>query len=124
MNNEWEVCPEWIVALLEHLDSEMCRVMWNIYQEEYSSPFSNTGNNFHNDVFEVEAFGWDDDYDQPYNFKCDDIEVRWYKHLGRDTEIKLNKIYDSASILAKLQACYESVRELEERLLVWQVETK
>lgn len=38
---------------------------------------------FKNDVFEVEAYSWDDEYDQPYNFKWRDFEVSWYKHLGR-----------------------------------------
>ena len=52
-------------ASLTLIDQELCRVMWNIEQEEYNSPFSNSGNKFKCSVFEVEAYSWDDSYHQP-----------------------------------------------------------
>ena len=52
------------------------------------NPFDNTGEKFKIDgVFEVEAYNWNDDYKQPYNFKYKNIEISWYKYLGRDTTI-------------------------------------
>lgn len=95
-------CPQYIVALLKDLSGELERVQWNINQEEYESPFQNTGNEFKTDVFEVHAYYWGDDeklIDRP-NFKCGDVEISWYKRLGRGTTInkrisrrKMEKIY-------------------------------
>lgn len=44
--------------------------------------FSNTGNSFECPVFRVEAYSWSDE-EQPYNFKWRDVEISWYKYLGR-----------------------------------------
>ncbi|MBQ6313866.1 hypothetical protein IJI29_03415 [Candidatus Saccharibacteria bacterium] len=57
-------CPEYLAALLKGIDERLCVLMWNINQEEYDSPFDNSGNveGFKNDVFEVYAFSWDEDY--------------------------------------------------------------
>lgn len=51
------------------------------------NPFENSGVKFKNDVFEIEAYSWDESYDQPYNFKFRDIEVSWYKYLGRGMRV-------------------------------------
>lgn len=83
----YKECPEYIIALLRYIDEKLRIIMWNKYQEEYSSPFSNTGNKYRNDVFEVEAYSWNDEIEQKYNFKYKDIEISWYKYLGRDTRI-------------------------------------
>lgn len=32
-------CPEYLTALLRGIDSRLCLAMWNVNQEEYSSPF-------------------------------------------------------------------------------------
>jgi hypothetical protein len=57
-------------------------IMWNIEQRDCPSPFGNTGTSFKCDTFEVHAYSWGDD-DQPFNFKWRDIEISWYKYLGR-----------------------------------------
>lgn len=76
--------PPIMDAALEAIDAELCRAMWNIHQKEYVSPFRNTGASFKEiEAFQVEAYSWDEDYAQPWNFKCGDIEVSWYKYLGR-----------------------------------------
>jgi len=64
-----------LIAALQAIDSELRRIMWNANQEEYNSPFDNTGNRYKNDVFEVQAYSWDDSYEQPFNFKWDNVEV-------------------------------------------------
>lgn len=68
------------------------------------TPFNNSGEHFTNDVFEVHAYYWGDcdcslnDTGDEYihksncpvirpNFKCGDLEVNWYKYLGRGMSI-------------------------------------
>ena len=102
---------ELLIAALEYLDSELCRVMWNKHQESYDSPFRNTGNSFKNDVFEVCAYSWDDTKEQPYNFKYNDIKISWYKYLGRGTTINRNISNDEISDM--LDKCLESVKLIE-----------
>lgn len=106
--------PRYIVALLEGIESELDRIMWNIYQEEYDSPFRNTGNEFICDTFEVHAYYWGDDdelYDRA-NFKCGDIEVRWYKHVGRGPY--LNKPITPDEAVAMFDKCMEALKRYEE----------
>ena len=114
--NQAYECPEWIIALLETLENELDRIMWNIYQQEYANPFRNSGNEFKNKVFEVQAYNWNDDVEQLYNFKCDDVEISWYKYLGRDTTINDN--YEEKYIIEIFNKCLESLREMEKE---WRV---
>ena len=109
--NQQYDCPRWIVALLNELDDQLDRVMWNIHQEEYQSPFENTANSFKNDIFEVQAYSWDDEVHQPYNFKCDDIEISWYKYLGRDTTI--NGEYEPQKIIDMFNKCLQSILDMD-----------
>ena len=109
--NQVYECPEWIIALLEALENELDRIMWNIYQQEYANPFRNSGNEFKNKVFKVQAYNWNDDVEQLYNFKCDDVEISWYKYLGRDTTINNN--YEEKYIIEIFNKCLESLREME-----------
>ena len=109
--NQQYDCPRWVVALLNELDDQLDRVMWNIHQEEYQSPFENTANSFKNDVFEVQAYDWNDDVEQPYNFKCDDIEISWYKYLGRDTTI--NGEYEPQKIIDMFNKCLQSILDMD-----------
>ena len=109
-NQQYE-CPRWIVALLNELDNQLDRVMWNNTQKEYSSPFENTSNSFKNNVFEVQAYDWNDDVEQPYNFKCDDIEISWYKYLGRDTTI--NGEYEPQVIIDMFNKCLKSILNMD-----------
>ena len=109
-NQQYE-CPKWIVALLKELDNQLDRVMWNNTQKEYPSPFENTANSFKNDVFEVQAYDWNDDIEQPYNFKCEDIEISWYKYLGRDTTI--NGEYEPQKIIDMFNKCLKSILDMD-----------
>ena len=109
--NQQYDCPRWIVTLLNELDNQLDRVMWNIHQEEYPSPFDNTSNTFKNDVFEVQAYDWNDEVRQPYNFKCDDIEISWYKYLGRDTTI--NGKYKPQKVIDMFNKCLNSILDMD-----------
>lgn len=103
------LCPEYIIALLNYIDEKLRIIMWNKYQEEYSSPFSNTGNKFKNEVFEVEAYSWNDEIEQEYNFKYKDIKISWYKYLGRNTTI--NKKVTFEEIEKMFNDCVNSLKE-------------
>ena len=100
-------CPGYLIELLRGIDDRLRIAYWNKHQEEMDSPFGNTGNSFKNDTFEVEAYSWDDDYEQPYNFKWQDIEISWYKYLGRGTVI--NKKIDPHRAIEMYNACIESL---------------
>ncbi len=69
-------------SALYYIRDRLDNVMWNINQREYDSPFANTGNDFKCDLFEVHAYSWSDE-PQPFNFKWRDVEISWYKYLGR-----------------------------------------
>lgn len=104
-------CPEWLEAYLWHIDKEIDRVMWNINQEEWDSPFANTGNSYKNDVFEVEAYSWDDSEDQSYNFKWHDIEISWYKYCGRGMSVNKKVTFKEGHQM--LNECLKSIRKLD-----------
>ena len=106
--------PEWLIAFLEYINNELCRVMWNNNQEEYASPFANTGNSFKNDVFEVQAYSWNEDVEQPYNFKYGNIEISWYKHLDRGDSLNREITLDEG--VQMLNECLASIRKMEKRL--------
>lgn len=103
--------PDYVQAAFSLIDEELARVMWNINQEEFDSPFSNTGEQFKNDVFEVEAYSWDDEYDQKYNFKWKDYKVRWYKHCKRDPQANRDITPEECSQM--LSECLESIRAMD-----------
>ena len=104
-------CPEWVEAYLILISQELDRVMWNVSQEEYNSPFSNTGNKFKNKTFEVEAYSWNDEIPQPYNFKWKDVEISWYKYMGRGMSINQKLTHKKGEQM--LNKCLESIRAMD-----------
>lgn len=109
--NQTFKCDNYIVALLKEIENQLSRVMWNRDQKEYDSPFDNTANTFKNNVFEVQAYSWDDEVCQSYNFKYKNIEISWYKYLGRDTTI--NGQYSHKEIIDMFDKCIESILEMD-----------
>lgn len=114
-------CPEYIVALLRDIDRQLKRIMWNIYQKEYDNPFENTANTFELGNFKIQAFNWNDEVEQEFNFlyKVDktkanmpDLKISWYKYLGRDTtinqDIDANVMIDIYNDIIKQLLQYES----------------
>lgn len=114
---EWQDCPRYVVALLDYLDNELCRMMWNKEQRVYESPFSNSGNRYENNVFTVEAYSWNDETSQEYNFyyKPGNIKIRWYKYLGRDTEI--NILYPPKYMVNMFDHCMVELENIEKEFL-------
>jgi hypothetical protein len=99
------------IAALSSINDELSRVMWNIEQKEYSSPFLNSGGGFECPEFKVEAYSWDDSYEQPYNFKWRDIEISWYKWFGRGASANMKISPERAGEM--LTACLAAVRKLD-----------
>lgn len=115
-------CPDYIIALLREIDRQLDRIMWNIYQETYDSPFGNTSNSFKLGNFEIQAYNWNDDESQEYNFiyKVDktkanmpDLKISWYKYLGRDTTI--NQEIDSSVMVQIFDDIMEQLHKYEEQ---------
>lgn len=104
-------CPEYIESLLRGISNELERVMWNNNQKEYNSPMDNTGEQFKNDTFEANAYSWNDEVDQPYNFKYKDIEISWYKYLGRGMSV--NKPITEKQAVKMFDDCIASIRKME-----------
>jgi hypothetical protein len=75
---------ELLDAALGHLDNELQRVLWNRLQKECPSPFHNTAARFETEGLAIHAYSWSEE-DQPWNLKCGDLEISWYKWCGRGT---------------------------------------
>jgi hypothetical protein len=102
---------ELLSAALQAINDRLDMVMWNKNQEEYPSPFINSGNveGFKNGTFEAHAYSWDEDVEQPFNFKWRDIEVSWYKHARRG--LSVNRLVLPDEIAVMLQECLDSLGE-------------
>jgi hypothetical protein len=98
-------------AALCRIRDNLDRVMWNVNQEKYDSPFGNTGNAFACDTFEVHAYSWGDD-ERPFNFKWRDVEISWYKYLGRG--MSANQDISPALASALLDDCLAATDRWEE----------
>lgn len=109
-SQEYKV-SEVLKAAILMISRELKRVMWNIHQKELDSPFENTGASWECDTFAVEAYSWDDKYEQPYNFKYKDIEVSWYKYFGRGMSVNRNVTPDEVSTM--LNDCLDALLEYE-----------
>lgn len=102
---------ELVRAALSRIGDELDRVMWNIHQEEYSGPFGNTGESFVCDTFAVHAYSWSDDQ-QPFNFKWRDVEISWYKYMGRG--MSSNKPLTPDLISEMLDDCLAAAQRYEQ----------
>ena len=103
--------PEIMVAVLTLISHEVDRLTWNIHQEEIPSAFSNSGGAFSCDTFAVEAYSWNDEVEQPWNFKCGDLEISWYKYMGRGMSANRDISPDDAS--AVLRKCLDALDGME-----------
>ena len=88
--NQTYECPEFVISLLKGLEDELERIYWNNNQEEFESPFRNTGNNITIKEMKIQAYNWNEDKTDEWNFKYKDLEISWYKYLGRDTTINID----------------------------------
>lgn len=78
----------------------------------HGSPFDNTGRRFDCKVFSAHAYSWDDTEVQRWNFKWRDVEISWYKYLGRGMSANM-VLADSPD--AMLRECMEALRQEKEK---------
>jgi hypothetical protein len=98
---------------LSSIDKHLCLKMERL-DKNFESPFANSGNKFYCDTFEVESYSWDDEVDQPWNFKWRDIEVSWYKYFGRGMSV--NKNVSDKEIEEMLDECHKAIDQYELRI--------
>ena len=101
------ICPEYIITLIRDLGQRIEQITGH-------NPCDNTCSIFETETFVIEAFNWNEEIDQPYNFKYKDIEISWYKRLGRDTTI--NGDYSATQIIEMYNKCIEAIYKYEEEL--------
>lgn len=106
---QYPVSPELESALMA-IEIRLCLRMAR-WDSTYPSPFANTGNKFHCNTFMVEAYSWDEEAAQPWNFKYRDVEVRWYKYLGSDMSV--NRDLSTREIEEMLDRCYLAIQMYE-----------
>jgi len=99
-----------LMAALHEIEGELCRVMENITQKTYHSPFENYAEHFVCPTFEAHSYSWTDD-NQEYNFKWKDVKISWYKYLGRGTSI--NRLISNDEIEILLEECLEALQKYE-----------
>ena len=93
-------CPLYVIFNLKKLRNTL-DIKMKRNTPYYDNPFDNTGNTFKNDTFEVQAYNWDDNVEQEYNFKYKDIKVSWYKYLGRGVTINRDVTEQEAKDMLK-----------------------
>lgn len=78
-HEQYEISDAWECAL---------RVLSGCIEEahEHCNPADNSGSKFTAKSFHMNAYDWGEESDEP-SFKWRDIEVRWYKYLGRGTTV-------------------------------------
>lgn len=97
-------------AIINRLERELERVLWNRLQKEVPSPFSNTAATFEAPGIAIHAYSWDEEAEQPWNLKCGEVEVSWYKHAWRGVSINRQLTADEMAAfldeaLARIRAC-------------------
>lgn len=104
--------PELAVAALRAIGDEIERVEWNRTQEEFYAPTGNNASEYETDVFRMEAYCWCDEQHHkdgcPPNFKWRDVEICWYKYLGRGMSANTELTPDLINEM--LQDCLQSIR--------------
>lgn len=76
--------------------------IWYTLRED-DNPFGNTGAKFVGDNCHIEAYSWNEDEEQPFNFKWNDWKVSWYKYNGRGN--KCNRHLTRAELREMLWKC-------------------
>lgn len=75
-------CPMHVVAVLRSLAQQ-----WEVIRSQDPNPFDNTGAFYECEGLSVQAYSWNEDVEQPWNLRWEDIEISWYKYLGRGMSI-------------------------------------
>ena len=106
-------CPDFIEAGLAYLASRIETEAWNQTQESYDAPTGNCGGWCRTGTFEIRSYCWDEDSPRAElpNFKCGELEIKWYKYLGRGMSMNID--IDANEFFEIIDDCIESLRNLE-----------
>lgn len=116
-NTPWQEheVPELAIAALSCIGEEIERVMWNTTQKRYDSPTGNVGEEFHTGTFTMHSYCWCDGGLHPNgcppNFTWKNVQICWYKYLGRGMSCNIKLTPDVISEM--LMDCLKSVRALD-----------
>ena len=58
----------------------------------------------------VYAYNWDGETIQPYNFKCGDVEISWYKYCGRGCT--MNSQHTIYEMIDMYDRCIKKLEEM------------
>lgn len=105
----YEVSDIWEAAL-SMLGYEIWRVEHNRGNGD-NNPMSNSGARFDCEAFSAHAYSWDDEEEQPWNFRWRDVRISWYKYCGRGMSANMVLSPDQASEM--LIECLRATRELD-----------
>ena len=102
-----------IQAALAKIGRELDRIYWNKFQKQLPSPFENTGISYHNNVFSVKAYDWNDNVDPSFTYK--NLKVWWYKYLTRGTYAECDHEMTARELNDMILECCDSIEKyLEE----------
>jgi hypothetical protein len=95
-------CPDYVDAGLRYLAG-----FFDDKRVSEQNPFYNTGWSWSCDVFRVNAYDWNEDSTQGYNFFYPKlgIQISWYKYFGRVTTI--NKEITKSECIEMIADCTE-----------------
>lgn len=102
--------PDLVEAVLTLLRYRLEVARWNIDQKEPADPFGNSGEAFETRAFKVAAYSWGDE-EQPWNFKWRNIEISWYKYMGRGMSANFQITPSMADEM--LKDCLASIEEID-----------
>lgn len=105
---------ELITALLLDIDTELSKLYFNKENKTFLSPFSNSNNVYINDVFKVQSYDFClsfENHSLVPNFQYKDLEVYWYKYLGRGMLCYANEKHDLDYYCQMLKECKESIQK-------------
>ena len=100
-------CPRFVEYALDALSSA-----WAVMRLG-DNPFSNTGARYTGVNFTVEAYSWDFDNFQDFNFMWRDVKVAWYKHLGRGMYI--NRQVSSDEVTEMFSECMSEMLSIKSK---------
>ena len=95
-------------AVICSIGNEYERLYWNKHHKNFSSPLSNSGESYGNNVFMMRAYDFNGNY-LP-NFKYKTLQVWWYKHIGRGTYAKCDSRFDLDFLSEMYKDCVRSLR--------------
>ena len=106
------VCPEYVVALFEHIIKEIERVYWNRNQKKWNKEDDvKIPKIKHRPYYE----GEDEKEIRKPNFTFDIIKLRWSRNFGR--EMTSNKEYTVAQWRRWFDRCLKQIRKYEDMIL-------